>query len=61
MIATVLVLMAALVGEVFVWSVAYSIADAAPEGSDPFYFAFVNYTARRERQGKQVVVLRRKN
>jgi hypothetical protein len=43
MIATVLVLMAAHTAEVLVWSVAYAITNAAPEGSDLFYFAFVNY------------------
>ena len=44
MIATVLVLMAAHTVEVFVWSVTYALTNAAPEGSDLFYFAFVNYT-----------------
>jgi hypothetical protein len=44
MIATVLVLMAAHTAEVSVWSVAYAMTNAAPEGSDVFYFAFVNYT-----------------
>lgn len=43
MIATVSVLMAAHVLEVFVWSLAYSIVDAAPEGTNLVYFAFVNY------------------
>ena len=43
MIATVLVLMAAHVVEVFVWSLAYSIVDAAPAGTNLVYFAFVNY------------------
>ena len=43
MIATVSVLMAAHVLEVFVWSLAYSIVDAAPAGTDLVYFAFVNY------------------
>jgi Ion channel len=43
MIATVLVLMAAHTAEVFVWSAAYALTNAAPEGSDLFYFAFVNY------------------
>jgi len=42
MIATVSVLMAAHVLEVFVWSLAYSIVDAAPAGT-LLYFAFVNY------------------
>ena len=44
MIATVLVLMAAHTVEVFVWSVIYALTNAAPDGSDLFYFAFVNYT-----------------
>jgi Ion channel len=44
MIATVLVLMAAHTAEVFVWSVAYAITNAAPENADLTYFAFVNYT-----------------
>jgi hypothetical protein len=44
MIATVLVLMGAHMAEVFVWSVAYAITNAAPEGADLTYFAFVNYT-----------------
>jgi hypothetical protein len=44
MIATVLLLMAAHTAEVFVWSAAYALTNAAPEGSDLFYFAFVNYT-----------------
>jgi hypothetical protein len=43
MIATVSVLMAAHVLEVFVWSLAYAIVDAAPAGTDLVYFAFVNY------------------
>ena len=43
MIATVSVLMAAHVLEVFVWSLAYWIADAAPAGTNLVYFAFVNY------------------
>ena len=43
MIATVSVLMAAHVLEVFVWSLAYSIVDAAPSGTNLVYFAFVNY------------------
>jgi len=43
MIATVSVLMAAHVLEVFVWSLAYSIVDAAPTGANLVYFAFVNY------------------
>lgn len=44
MIPTVLVLMVTHALEVIVWSLAYSIADAAPSGADPIYFAFVNYT-----------------
>jgi Ion channel len=44
MIATVLVLMAAHTAEVFVWSVAYAITNAAPGNADLTYFAFVNYT-----------------
>ena len=43
MIATVSVLMAAHVLEVLVWSLAYSIVDAAPTGTNLVYFAFVNY------------------
>ncbi len=43
MIATVSVLMAAHVLEVFVWSLAYSIVNAAPAGTNLVYFAFVNY------------------
>ncbi len=44
MIATVLVLMAAHTAEVYVWSATYALTNAAPEGSDLVYFAFVNYT-----------------
>ena len=43
MSATVSVLMAAHVLEVFVWSLTYSIVDAAPAHTDLVYFAFVNY------------------
>jgi hypothetical protein len=43
-IATVPVLMAAHFSEVMVWSLAYTIVGAAPAGTDPIYFAFVNYT-----------------
>jgi hypothetical protein len=43
MIATVSVLMGAHVLEVFVWSLAYLIVDAAPTGTNLVYFAFVNY------------------
>src|SRR5215211_6462805 len=44
MIATVSFLMAAHVAEVLVWSLAYAIVGAAPDGNDLIYFAFVNYT-----------------
>jgi hypothetical protein len=44
MIVTVLVLMAAHLGEVIVWALAYFVLNAAPDGSDIVYFAFVNYT-----------------
>jgi hypothetical protein len=44
MIATVSVLMAAHGGEVIVWSLAYAIVNAVPDGTDVVYFAFVNYT-----------------
>jgi hypothetical protein len=44
MIATVTVLMIAHLAEVLVWSLIYSATNAAPEGSDLIYFAFVNYT-----------------
>jgi hypothetical protein len=44
MVATVAVLMAAHVIEVFVWALAYAIFDAAPQGASLVYFAFVNYT-----------------
>jgi len=44
MIATVSVLMGAHMLEVFVWSIAYAAVNAAPEGSDLVYFAFVNYS-----------------
>lgn len=43
MMATVTVLMAAHLAEVFAWSLAYGIIGVAPEGADLFYFAFVNY------------------
>jgi len=43
MIATVSVLMVAHTCEVFVWSLAYLIVDAAPPGAGLVYFAFVNY------------------
>ena len=44
MIATVSVLMAAHIAEVFVWSLAYMVVGIAPRGTDFIYFAFVNYT-----------------
>lgn len=43
MIATVLMLMAAHILEVFVWAGVYALVHAAPEGADLVYFAFVNY------------------
>lgn len=44
MIGTVSTLMAAHVGEVLVWSLAYASLDVAPGKANPVYFAFVNYT-----------------
>jgi hypothetical protein len=44
MIPTVSVLMITHALEVIVWSLAYSIIDAAPAGANLVYFAFVNYT-----------------
>jgi hypothetical protein len=44
MVATVSVLMAAHVGEVVVWSLAYGLVGAAPADTNLLYFAFVNYT-----------------
>ncbi len=44
MIPTVLVLMATHTFEVMVWAFAYFIVNAAPDGADRVYFAFVNYT-----------------
>jgi hypothetical protein len=44
MVGTVVILMLAHVAEVLVWSLAYAVADVAPEGTDLLYFAFVNYT-----------------
>ena len=44
MIATVVILMVAHLCEVTVWSIAYQLVGAAPDGSDMLYFAFVNYT-----------------
>jgi hypothetical protein len=44
MIATVAVLMAAHMCEIAVWSLAYTLVQATPEGADRLYFAFVNFT-----------------
>jgi hypothetical protein len=44
MIATVAVLMAAHMSEISIWSLAYAIVGATPEGADRLYFAFVNFT-----------------
>lgn len=44
MVVTVSVLMAAHLAEIFVWSMAYGLLNAAPDGTDLLYFAFVNYT-----------------
>jgi Ion channel len=44
MIATVAVLMAAHICEIAVWSLAYALVQATPEGADRLYFAFVNFT-----------------
>jgi hypothetical protein len=44
MIPTATILMIAHALEVIVWSEAYLIFHTAPEGADPVYFAFVNYT-----------------
>src|SRR5436189_258461 len=44
MIAVVFVLMVAHVTEVAIWSVVYASVDAAPDKTELFYFAFVNFT-----------------
>lgn len=44
MTATVSVLMAAHIGEVIVWSLAYAVVGVAPADANLIYFAFVNYT-----------------
>jgi hypothetical protein len=44
MIPLVSVLMATHVLEVIVWSSAYALVNAAPDGAHLTYFAFVNYT-----------------
>ena len=43
MVPIVSILMATHTLEVIVWSFAYGLVDAAPEGTDLVYFAFVNY------------------
>ena len=44
MIAAVSMLMVAHLIEIGIWSIAYALVDAAAQGADDFYFAFVNYT-----------------
>src|SRR3974390_2673911 len=44
MIAVVAVLLIAHLAEIAVWSAAYALVDAAPDGTDRLYFAFVNFT-----------------
>jgi hypothetical protein len=44
MIAAVAMLMTAHLLEIGIWSIAYALVDAAAQGADDFYFAFVNYT-----------------
>ena len=44
MIAAVGVLMIAHMCEVLIWALAYQLVDAAPDGAELVYFAFVNYT-----------------
>ena len=44
MIPIVSVLMATHAAEVIVWTSAYAVLGAAPDGADLVYFAFVNYT-----------------
>jgi len=44
MVVIVLVLTVTHTLEIVVWSLAYWLVGAAPEGTDLFYFAFVNYT-----------------
>jgi ion channel len=44
MTATSLVLMLGHALQVFIWSAAYAIANAAPDDANLVYFAFVNYT-----------------
>ena len=44
MAATVSVLMAAHIAEVFVWALTYLLVAAVPSGTGLVYFAYVNYT-----------------
>ena len=44
MSAVVCLMMAAHIGEVGIWALAYGLVGAAPSGADVLYFAFVNYT-----------------
>jgi len=44
MIATVSILMVAHLFEIVIWSMSYALVGAAAQGTDYFYFAFVNYT-----------------
>lgn len=44
MAAAAMVLLAAHLLEVAVWALVYWTVDAAPAGTDLFYFSFVNYT-----------------
>ncbi|MHC2336502.1 potassium channel family protein [Bradyrhizobium sp. USDA 4454] len=44
MVATALALMLAHTLEIVVWTLAYWLLGAAPDGSNLLYFAFVNYT-----------------
>ena len=44
MVGAAAALMVAHTLEVLVWTLAYAIVGAAPDGSDLLYFAFVNYT-----------------
>jgi hypothetical protein len=44
MVPIVAVLMASHALEVIVWSWSYALVDAAPDGANLVYFAFVNYT-----------------
>ena len=44
MVATVAILMAAHVTEVFVWAATYAAVGAAPAGANRTYLAFVSYT-----------------